>query len=80
MTSQRRVALLSILIFRAAKTQTRAEGRGGGMGSWVVYFRRHGDKDPEVSSYVSESESKATGSLMEPLQACFLQARPARAR
>lgn len=35
------------------------------MVSLVVYFRRHRDKDPEVNSHVSESESKATGSPME---------------
>lgn len=35
------------------------------MDSLVVCFRRHRDKGPEANSHVSESESKATRSLLE---------------
>lgn len=35
------------------------------MDSLVVCFRRHRDKGPEANSNVSESESKAMGSLLE---------------
>lgn len=35
------------------------------MDSLVVCFRRHRAKDPETNSQVSESKSKATGSLLE---------------